>query len=182
MGARRKGFHVAVVGARVLLGGPARLATPAEVVAFLRPFAPFLVAVDAPRVAAPPGTRSRPCERDLARSVCRLRYTPSLARMRGNPYYEWILHGFALYRALERAGLEALECFPTAAWTRWAGPRGALSRARWSEGAFRELGLAGLPRRIGQDGRDAVAAAVVAAWHARGRTERFGDIVVPVRR
>jgi hypothetical protein len=32
---------------------------------------------------------------------------------------------------------------------------------------------------MNQDGRDAIGAALTVRLHARGRTDRFGDIVVP---
>ena len=42
------------------------------------------------------------------------------------------------------------------------------------------LGLAGTPARTNQDVRDAIAAAVTAREHGRGRSEAFGKIVVPL--
>ena len=183
VGGRRKGFHLAVVddGAR-LLDGPARLLTPREVVDRLRRWRPRLVAVDSPRVPAPAGACSRACERAFARArICSLRYTPDRQAIRANPYYEWIARGLALYTALARAGLAAIECFPTASWTRWVGPRRAEPRAAWSARGLGRLGLDGVPARLGQDGRDAIAAAMTARLHDRGRSEVFGDIVVPLR-
>ena len=106
--------------------------------------------------------------------MCGIRFTPDLEQLSGNPYYEWIRHGLELYEALAAAGLRAIECFPTASFTRWAGPRGDLSRAAWTRGA---LALA-LPH--GQDGRDAVAAALTARSAAAGRVEFFGVIAVPL--
>jgi predicted nuclease with RNAse H fold len=179
VGGPGKGFHVAVIAGRRVVVGPVRLPAVREVVAFLRPYRPRLVAVDAPRVPAPDGSRSRPCERLLARQVCPLRFTPDRRALAKNPTYGWVRNGLALFRALERAGLEVVECYPTAAFTRWAGHRGRRSRAAWSEAALRRLGVAGAPGRLGQDGRDALAAALTAAWHAAGRTEQFGEIVVP---
>ena len=41
------------------------------------------------------------------------------------------------------------------------------------------LGLAGVPPRLSQDGRDAIAAAVTARLYDAGATDAFGDIVVP---
>src|SRR5207244_8879341 len=84
-----------------------------------------------------------------------------------------------LYGALD--GLETVECFPTATWTRLAGPRGRRTRAAWSSHALAELGLAGVPAGLGQDGRDAIAAAVTARLLHDGRCERLGgEIAVPV--
>ncbi|MBI2157387.1 MAG: DUF429 domain-containing protein [Candidatus Rokubacteria bacterium] len=179
VGGRRKGFHAAAVDGRGVIGGPARLLTPGDVVAWLRPLRPRLIAVDSPRRPAPDGRRSRADERALARAVCSLRYTPDRRALARNRYYEWIRHGFELYAALARAGLRAVECFPTAAWTRWSGPRGRRPRAAWSARALTRLGVAGVPSRLGQDGRDAIAAALTAHACGRGRAERFGAIVVP---
>jgi predicted nuclease with RNAse H fold len=174
VGARRKGFHAALVDAAGLVAGPVRLADVPAAVAWLSAHEPELVAVDSPRSAAPDGLRSRPCERELARAVCGIRYTPERALLEGNPYYEWILNGFALYDALAAAGLHAIECFPTASFTRWAGGRGGLSRAAWTRGAL------ALPLPHGQDGRDAVVAALTARSAAAGRVDLFGEIVVPL--
>jgi hypothetical protein len=73
-----------------------------------------------------------------------------------------------------------IECFPTASWTRWTGKRTSLlTRSAWSRAALAELGIDGVPARTNQDHRDAIAAAVTARTHAKGRTEQFGEIVVP---
>lgn len=180
VGGRCKGFHVAIVDGRRLLAGPRRLTRPDDVVAWLSTHRPRVVAVDSPRSLAPDGTRSRPDERHFAREVLSLRYTPDRAGLAARPrYYEWIQHGLELYDALRDAGFAAIECFPTAAWTIWAGPRGRASRARWTERALRALRLTGVPARLGQDGRDAIAAALTAFDYDQGRTRSFGDLVVP---
>jgi predicted nuclease with RNAse H fold len=181
VGAAAKGFHVALVDERRLVGGPERCRSVAEAAGRLVAWAPRLVAVDSPRQPAPAGERSRPCERQFARArICGLRFTPDRPTVQSNPYYAWILNGFALYHALAAAGLAAVECFPTASWTRWHGPR-RTSRTAWSGAALRRLPLAGVPRRLNQDERDAIAAAVTARQHCLHLTERFGDLVVPRR-
>jgi predicted nuclease with RNAse H fold len=182
VGGRRKGFHVAVVDdRRRVVAGPRQLAKPDDVVAWLAAHRPVVVAVDSPCCLAPDGAKSRPDERRFAREVLSLRYTPDRAGLEASPaYYEWISHGFELYAALRAAGLAAVECFPTACWTVWSGPRGRESRARWSAWALAALALRGVPPRLGQDGRDALAAAVTAVAYHRGRARRIGDIVVPV--
>jgi predicted nuclease with RNAse H fold len=177
VGGRRKGFHAAVVDSGGLAAGPARLATPADAVTWLAPLAPCVVAVDSPCRAAPVGERSRPDERALARSVCSLRFTPEAAQLESNAYYEWVVHGLELYAALAEAGLNAVECFPTASFTRWAGARGRRSRAAWTQSALAGR-LDRLPARLSQDDRDAIAAALTARDYDRGLAERFGDIVV----
>jgi predicted nuclease with RNAse H fold len=187
VGGRRKGFHVALVDGRRVLAGPRQLPTPADVAAWLAEWKPCLVGVDAPSVLGDDAVRFE-SERRLAREVCHLRYTPTRAALeyqrttRAPKYYEWIEHGLELYAGLAAAGLDAVECFPTAAWTRWAGPRGARRRSVWTRDALAGLGLDDVPPRTNQDQRDAIAAAVTARAYSRGATQAFGEIVVPTSR
>src|SRR5439155_22006588 len=111
---------------------------------------------------APYSPRSRREERARASAVGGIRYTPPASALVASAYCEWIEHGFELYATLDAAGLAAIECFPTASWTRWAGSRGTTTRARWSAAALAALGLAGVPGRLGQDDRDAIGAALTA--------------------
>jgi predicted nuclease with RNAse H fold len=180
VGGRRKGFHLALVDEERLRAGPVRKATVAEAIRWLSWRVPRLVAVDSPIEPAPDGMRSRPEERLLTRAVCGIRYTPDRATLSRSHYYEWILRGLDLYAALEVAGLAAIECFPTASFTRWAGPRGSATRAAWTRTALAALGVAGVPPGLSQDGRDAIAAALTARVLDQGRAERFGKIVVPL--
>ena len=53
---------------------------------------------------------------------------------------------------------------------------------RWTRAGLATLGLAAVPKRINQDQRDAIAAAVTARQHTTGLTESFGEIVVPAAR
>lgn len=179
VGGHRKGFHLAVVDGQRLLHLE-RLAEPGAVVAVLLKWAPCVVSVDSPRRPAPDGRRSREEEQHLKQRVCGIRYTPDRQRLEGNPrYYEWIRRGFALYTALEEKGFVVIECFPTASFTRWAGPRGNTRRSRWTREALNQRGPGNLPPRLNQDQRDAIAAAMTAYAYERCRTENFGDIVVP---
>ena len=186
VGGERKGLHVAVVDRGRLVRPVERSLTVEAAVALLRELAPALVAVDSPQECAAAGESSRACERDLRRAVCGIRYTPDCAtvygeRADGDDFYGWIKHGFALYAALAEAGLEAVECFPTASWTRWAGAREpSRGRGAWSSEALAGLGLGDVPARLNQDERDAIGAALTARAHAHGETERFGLIVVPL--
>ena len=116
----------------------------------------------------------------VAAGVCGIRYTPDRARLAGNPYYEWIEHGFELYDTCRAAGLDVVECFPTASWSRWAGPRLQRARGGWTAAALAQRELRGVPRRLSQDHRDAIGAALTARAHERGETEMFGEIVVPL--
>ena len=175
VGAARKGFDVALVDEWRLLGLRARQSVE-DVVAWVREAAPAVVAIDAPRSCAPPGHTHRPDERALRAAVCGIRWTPPRSDLDGNPYYAWIVHGLRLYDALARFDIEVVECFPTAAWTRWHGARNGRSRAAWSSEALAARGLDGVPARTNQDERDAIAAALT----ARGAVERFGEIAVPV--
>ena len=181
VGDLRKGFHVVVIDAEGLVDGPTPVRSAAEAVRWLTRFEPILTAVDSPISAAPEGHRLREEERRLKREVCGIRWTPDIGSLEANPgYYGWIFHGFELHHALRDAGLGAVECFPTASWTRWAGARGGTTRARWTREALSTLGLAGLPSKTNQDDRDAIAAAVTARMCSRGRIEHFGEIVVPL--
>ena len=180
VGGRRKGFHLALIDEQRLRAGPVRKTTVADAVRWLSWRTPQLVAVDSPIEPAPDLARSRPDERLIARKVCGIRYTPDRATLSRGRYYEWILRGLDLYAALAEAGLAAVECFPTASFTRWGGPRGAATRAAWTRNTLLSLGLAGVPGALGQDGRDAIAAALTARALDQGRAERFGQIVVPL--
>jgi predicted nuclease with RNAse H fold len=179
VGGRRKGFHVAVLDDGALRE-LANLKRAGDVVTWLGERSPRVVAVDSPIAAAPDGAVSRACERRVARAICGIRYTPERSQLAGNAYYEWVEHGLELYEALRGRPWTVVECFPTASWTRWAGSKGPRSRAAWTRAALGMFQVAGLPRRLGQDGRDAVAAALTALAHERGETESFGEIVVPV--
>ena len=183
VGGRRKGFHGCALRGDEVVAGPERLADVASAVAWLRALGPTVVALDSPQTCAPAGESSRADERELARAVCGIRWTPERSRLAGNPYYEWVEHGLELYAALADAGVgrdRQIEVFPTAAWTILAGPREGRRRGAWSAAALAALGLAGLPvRRLNQDDRDAVAAALVARLHSEGRTRAFGEIIVP---
>lgn len=172
---------MAIVGSEGV-GELAALTTAHDVASWLAKQNPRLVAVDSPLTPAPAGETSRAGELALVRAgICHIRYTPDRAGLDGNPsYYEWIDHGLELYAALAEAGLAAIECFPTASWTRWAGPRSGARRAAWTHAALKRLDLGRAPARLNQDERDAIAAALTARAHERGETERFGDIVVPL--
>jgi predicted nuclease with RNAse H fold len=183
VGGRKKGFHGCALRGAEIVAGPERLADVAAAVEWTASHDPALVAIDSPRTCAPEGERSRPDERELNREVCGIRWTPPREELAGNPYYGWVEHGLELYAALAAAGIgpeRAIEVFPTAAWTRWAGLRAGRPRGEWSAAALKRLGLAGVPRRaLSQDDRDAIAAALVARLHAEGRSDAYGEIIVP---
>ncbi len=181
VGAKRKGFDIALVdnrGVVALAGG----LDVAGVVAHAEAAAPALVGIDSPRRCAPDGHTARDDERMLARSVCAIRWTPDAAAVRSSAYFAWIIHGLELFEAVTARGVEAIEVFPTASWTRWYGARGKRSRAAWSRDGLAAMGLDGVPDRTNQDQRDAIAAAVTARQHSRGQTESIGEIVVPAGR
>jgi predicted nuclease with RNAse H fold len=179
VGGRRKGFDVAVIDDRALVELRGHLAVE-EVVALAGRHRPQVIAVDSPRSCAPPDATHRPDEAALRRGVgVGIRWTPPRSALDGNPYYAWILHGLELYAALR--GETTVECFPTASWTRWAGPRDGRPRSAWSAAALASLDLAGVAARLNQDQRDAIGAALTARAFARGECERFGEIVVPRR-
>jgi predicted nuclease with RNAse H fold len=153
------------------------------VVGLVEAHRPKIVAIDSPRSCAPDGEATRAGERELAKAICGIRWTPDERRVHdGNAYYAWIVEGLALYDALATRSAEVIEVFPTASWTRWLGKRGGRSRAAWTRQGLVSLGLEQLPVRTNQDQRDAIAAAVTARQHTQGKTYAMGEIVVPAER
>jgi predicted nuclease with RNAse H fold len=180
VGGRRKGFDVALVEGHRLTGLRQRQSVD-DVVAWVGSARPRVVAVDSPRSCAAPGRTHRPEERELRRAVCGIRWTPARSRLAGNPYYEWIVEGLRLYDALAPEPVGVIECFPTASWTRWHGARNGRRRSVWTRDALAALNLQAVPPRTNQDMRDAIGAALTARDHDQGRSEAFGEIVVPSR-
>ena len=181
VGGKRKGFDIAFVDERrvlALVGGLDR----AAVIGFVEAERPTVVAIDSPRSCAPLGRSARDGERQLARSICGIRWTPDERHVHASAYYAWIVEGLALFHALAPHNVEVIEVFPTASWTRWQGERGDQTRAAWSRQGLAALGLDGVPPRTSQDQRDAIAAAVTARQHTLGLTETLGEIVVPAGR
>lgn len=179
VGGRRKRFDLAVIDEHSLLALAGGLGLDA-IVELVEAQRPVVVGIDGPRCCAPTGQTARAGERALARAICGIRWTPDRSAVEGNPYYAWIVEGLALFEALTDRGFDAIEVFPTASWTRWFGPRGASSRAVWTERGVARLGLEGVPRRTNQDQRDAIAAAATARQHSEGTTEALREIVVPI--
>lgn len=178
VGGKRKGFEVALIDQQRLVQLEGGLGC-AEVIELVELARPELVAIDSPISFAPEGRTTRDGERALARTICGIRWTPDEHAVRASPYYAWILEGLTLFDALTARGVEAIEVFPTASWTRWFGRRGSTSRSTWSRRGLAALGLIGIPQRTNQDQRDAIAAAVTARQHTQGTTEALGTIVVP---
>jgi predicted nuclease with RNAse H fold len=178
VGGKRKGFDLALIddrGVISLVGGLGRSA----VLQRIEIDRPAIVGIDSPRCCAPDGRTVREDERRLARSICGIRWTPDEKAVRSNAYYAWIVEGLSLFGALAGRGVEVIEVFPTASWTRWHGPRAGRSRSAWTRAGLATMGLAGVPARTNQDQRDAIAAAVTARQHDLGETEAIGEIVVP---
>jgi predicted nuclease with RNAse H fold len=181
VGGERKGFDIAVVDDRRLLALAGGLDVNG-VLAFVEAQRPALVAIDSPRRCAPDGHTAREDERMLARAVCGIRWTPDAASVRARAYFAWIAHGLELFEAMSALGVEAIEVFPTASWTRWHGPRGRQTRAQWTRAGLAAMVLDGVPSRTNQDQRDAIAAAITGRQHSRGETDSIGEIVVPAGR
>lgn len=179
VGGKRKGFDVALIDSQRLLALHGQLNRDA-VVEMVEKHHPTVVAIDSPRCCAPDGEPTRAGERELAKAICGIRWTPDESRVHdGNPYYAWIVEGLGLYDALATRNVEVIEVFPTASWTRWHGRRGRRSRSVWTREGLAELGLEGVPVRTNQDQRDAIAAAGTARQHTQGETQAMGEIVVP---
>ncbi len=178
VGGKRKGFDVALIDDRQVLALHGHL-TCQQVTNLVMQHRPAVVGIDAPGRCAPDGQTARAGERQLARSICGIRWTPDTRHVHASPYYAWILEGLKLFEALAAQGVRAIEVFPTASWTRWHGTRGSRSRAAWTRQGLAALGLGNVPARTNQDQRDAIAAAVTARQHSLGQTETMEDIVVP---
>jgi predicted nuclease with RNAse H fold len=181
VGGKRKGFDVAIIADRRVVALRNRM-TCQEVVDLVLASRPLVVAIDSPRRCALEGRTARDCERQLARSICGIRWTPDAGRVHASGYYAWILEGRALFDALAARDIEVIEVFPTASWTRWHGKRGPRTRAAWTRQGLAALGLQRVPARTNRDQRDALAAAMTAQQHSMARTETMGDIVVPAGR
>jgi predicted nuclease with RNAse H fold len=178
VGGKRKRFDVAVIDEERLVALRDHVDV-AGVLDLVVVYEPRLVAIDSPRCFAAEGQTSRDGERRLARNVCGIRWTPDEQHAQG-AYYEWIHEGLALYEALAAArGIDFIEVFPTASWTRWLGPRGSQTRGNWTRTGLSDLGLSGLPGRTNQDQRDAIVAAVTGREHTRGHTDAYGEIIIP---
>jgi predicted nuclease with RNAse H fold len=181
VGGKRKRFDVAVIDDRQILDLRNHL-TCSQVVDMVLDNRPAVVAIDSPRCCAPDGQTARSGERRLAKSICGIRWTPDARHVHASPYYAWILEGLGLFDALAADGVEVIEVFPTASWTRWQGKRAPRTRAAWTRQGLAALGLENVPERTNQDQRDAIAAAMTARQHSQGLTETMGDIVVPAGR
>jgi len=181
VGGKRKGFDVAVIDDRgvLVLQGQLRCG---QVVDLVSEHWPAVVAIDSPCCCAPEGQTARDGELQLAKSICGIRWTPDARRVYASAYYAWVLEGLALFDALAAHGVQVIEVFPTASWTRWHGKRGPQTRAAWTRQGLAALGLDGVPVRTNQDQRDAIAAAMTAHQHDLALTETMGDIVVPAGR
>lgn len=187
VGARRKGFHAAVLDQDLEARAVEFRGADAvdSLITWVRSRRPAVVAVDAPADWAPPGHRSRPCETAFVRArISPLRFTPSeqTALARTDRYYEWIEHGVELWTRLRQAGIPTIECFPTASWRQWTGPRGSRTRGEWTRAALEDLvgrGLQPCEPASNQDRRDAVAAALTARQSSRQTMLTFGPLTVP---
>jgi predicted nuclease with RNAse H fold len=181
VGGKRKHFDIALINDRRVLALAGHLSRE-EVIELVETEEPSVVAIDSPRCCAPVGQTTRWGERQLAKSICGIRWTPDERQVHASAYYAWIVEGLALFDALAAHDVEVIEVFPTASWTRWHGPRGAHTRSAWSRQGLARLGLEDMPTRTNQDQRDAIAAAVAARQHTQGMTETLGEIVVPAGR
>ena len=111
----------------------------------IRELEPDVIAIDAPPAWAREG-RSRLTERILAERNIRTFATPTRARGKGNPFYDWMEIGFRVFGAASRAGYSryaagdprgtAMEVFPHASATVLRGflrPKG-IGKKAWREG------------------------------------------------
>jgi len=103
VGGKRKGFHVALIDERRLLGLSGGLGFDG-VLELVDAERPALIAIDSPRSCAPTGGTTRDCERAVAKTICGIRWTPDRATVNRSPYYAWVVEGLALFEALGRPG------------------------------------------------------------------------------
>ena len=142
------------------------------------------IAIDAPAVPAPVGLRSRPAEAHVVRALgCRIFATPPAEQVAGHWLEGFLRAGFQLHARLADHG--AVEVFPTASRTVWAGRRlPGETKAAWSERVLRAraagLGVARtLPGRWNQHQRDALTAAWTALEHAAGHAVELDGGTAP---
>lgn len=181
VGGKRKGFDVAVIDDRWVLALQDRL-TCQQVVDLVMANLPRVVAIDSPVLARLRDILLAKANSNSPKSICGIRWTPDVNRVHASAYYAWIIEGLTLFDTLAMHGVEVIEVFPTASWTRWHGNRGSRTRSAWTRHGLAALGLEGVPARTNQDQRDAIAAAMTARQHTLTMTETMGDIVVPVHR
>jgi predicted nuclease with RNAse H fold len=198
VGGSRKGFDVAVLRdhrTHLEFDPLRRGQRKTDVVLLVQHERPDVVAIDSPISPALAGTRSRTCEKLLARDICGIRFTPDTQGLAAAPiYYEWIHLGLDLYDGLTAQlgprshdpafADQLIEVFPTASWTRLDAPRQG-TRAQWTRRILKHrlqenIGIKGVPKRHSQDARDAICAAYTAWLYKTGVADlSFWPIVVP---
>ncbi len=166
-----------------------------QVVDSIRELEPDVIAIDAPPAWAKEG-RSRLTERILAERNIRTFATPTRARGRGNPFYDWMEVGFRVFRAAGRAGFPrysagdprgtAIEVFPHASATVLGGflrPKG-IGKKSWRENILVAQGVR-TDRLTSMDLIDAGLCALSGLLALQGKRFAPGDpkegvIVLPV--
>src|SRR5437879_2934626 len=89
VGGGRKGFDVAVIesrGPELQLVWLRREGRVENVKALLVEVEPTVIAIDSPIAPALPGCLSRDCEKEVARAVCGIRYTPNRVVLEAHPH------------------------------------------------------------------------------------------------
>lgn len=137
-------------------------------------------------VDAPSGPSRGPGERAAERELRRLGVPLYAAPASEASAPAWMRHGFAIYRALDRAGHPlfaggeprpgvAIEVYPHLSYVALTGTRrGAVPKLEWTRAALRGR-VTGLGASADQDALDAACAALT-AWHfAAGRWVGYGD-------
>ena len=161
----------------------------------IRELQPDVIAIDAPPAWAREG-RSRLTERILAERNIRTFATPTRARGKGNPFYDWMEVGFRVFRAAARAGFPrytagdprgtAIEVFPHASATVLRGflrPKG-IGKKTWRESILVAQGVR-TDRLTSMDLIDAGLCALSGLLALQGKRFAPGDpkegvIVLPV--
>lgn len=185
VGGPQKGFH-----AVALQDGHYReqLSTPIaeEVAAWCRRLTASAVGIDAPCRWSLTG-RARPCERALAAEGLSTFATPSHAKGRTNPFYQWMVQGAALYRALASdyplyngqrsvSGQVCFETFPQAIACARAGKILSAKQKRADRSRLlREAGVS-TEALTNMDWIDAALCALAAHHLVMGTFKTYGDV------
>jgi len=175
--AARRGCDVVALDDDLVARPVGRVHTGAELTARCRDLRPAVVAIDAPPAWSLDGRRSG--ERALSARGISVFSTPTADRGAGNPFYDWMRTGFAMFAAVD--GCPVLETFPHAVAIALRGerPTGSLmkrpaEKLAWRRGALTAAGIDhGSLGTI--DEVDAALCAVTGLWYLDGRTEALGD-------
>ena len=185
VGGPAKGFHAVALQDgqyRALLS----TLSAEEVAAWCRRLKTSVVGIDAPCRWSLTG-RARPCERALAAEGLHTFATPSQAKGRTNPFYQWMVQGADLYRALAPdyplyngqrsvSGQVCFETFPQAIACARAGKILSAKQKRADRSRLlREAGVS-TDALTNMDWIDAALCALAAHHLVMGTFKKYGEV------